>query len=634
MRSNVTYKALGPLLAGEGSRAFLGIAVTDKDTARPIVLIWLPPEVAEDNNQVAKIHQETQRAVLLEHPNIIRVHGLAAMDEGVARIVEFADGESLRKILEVCGPLPLPFAALVAAEAATGLHYAHLAGNDDGSALVHGDIRPETLMICFSGFTKVSGFGALSVAPRELGGKRVPHRRLYSAPEQVVGGRASATVQTDVYLLGLTLYECLTGEKPFANEANVDQAVVNKPLSLEGREEIPTEVRALVEAATAKSVASRPGSPLEFREALEAAVGPLPSHEEFAQYLAARFPEDDPTRAARRQILDSGMADYRRKVWEPGAQTSGLHLIPPTPEGGQRARSAPPAPAPAPAAKSVPPSAPAPAARPAASAPKPQPKSKAPEPAPRRSAPAPRAALAPERRSSTELPAINDSGAPQRSQRSMIPIIIASSVGAAVLTGLVMAFFLGHPAQPAVPVATPPPQAPAPSAPSAASPPEKSTAAATEGNAPATHTNPVKPAAFKTDAAPVLQLTTIPALNVLIDKKPVGRTPLTVPLTSGRHVMDLSDPQLGIHVRRTFTMPRTGKEVESFAVNKAYVSVDIPAGSTLYLDNKKLGTSSVKDYQTWEGNHHLLVTIGTAKWQQRFDVGANEHMTYKVEATH
>src|SRR6185295_4240618 len=98
----------------------------------------------------------------LEHPNITRVFGLASLDEGLARIVEFADGESLRRVLEVAHRLPSHFAALLTAEAATGAHFAHVAGNDDGTPLVHGDLRPETVMVTYGGITKVAGYGALS----------------------------------------------------------------------------------------------------------------------------------------------------------------------------------------------------------------------------------------------------------------------------------------------------------------------------------------------------------------------------------------------------------------------------------------------------------------------------------------
>src|SRR4051812_18908163 len=102
----VRYQALAPLMSGEGSRAFLGLEISDENKARPVVLIWAPDEAAKDGDLHSKLSRETARASFLEHPNIIRVFGLASLDEGMARVVEYANGEPLRKILEELKTLP------------------------------------------------------------------------------------------------------------------------------------------------------------------------------------------------------------------------------------------------------------------------------------------------------------------------------------------------------------------------------------------------------------------------------------------------------------------------------------------------------------------------------------------------
>lgn len=312
----VRYQALGPLLSGEGSRAFLGLEITEDNKARPIVLIWAPEATSTDPELTSRLARETARAAKLQHPNIIRVFGLAQVDEGIARVVEFADGESLRKVLDVAGTLPPEFAAFVAAEAAAGVHFAHLTGNVDGTPLVHGDLRPETVMVSFSGVCKVAGYGALSVAPKEMGGNRVKGRRVHCAPEQVLGGRETATKETDVYLLGLILYECLTGMVPFGEEADFDQAVVSQPLRLLNFDAIPIKLVDVIGRATAKRAQDRFPTALAFREALEHAMGGLPTAEEFAHYLTQFFPPNDEARAARRREIDAGIADHMRKAWE------------------------------------------------------------------------------------------------------------------------------------------------------------------------------------------------------------------------------------------------------------------------------------------------------------------------------
>ncbi len=311
--SSVRYQSLGPLLAGEGSRAFLGLALEDGAPPRPVVLIWAPQEIAQNPEMTARLTRETSRALVFEHPNILRVHGLAVQDGGVARVTEFADGEPLRRLLEAHPRLPPQFAALVVADAAMGLHYAHVAGNDDGTPLVHGDIRPETLMLSFGGVTKVTGYGALGVAPREKDGKRVKNRRKYSAPEQLLGGREAVNVQSDVFLLGLVLHESLSGKMPFKETADPDKAVLNRSLP-PLPQDVPLKIDAVVRKATTKRAYDRYPSALAFREALVEAVGTLPTHAQFAEFMAKYFPPENEARSARRRVIETGIAEVMQKA--------------------------------------------------------------------------------------------------------------------------------------------------------------------------------------------------------------------------------------------------------------------------------------------------------------------------------
>src|SRR5687767_9198986 len=131
--SKLRYQALGPLLAGEGSRAFLGLEISGDNQARPVVLVWVPEELMKDPELALRLEKATALAASLDHPNVVRVHGLATLDEGTARVVDFVDGESLRRILEVAHKLPARYAAKIVADACIGVNYAHVAGNDDGT---------------------------------------------------------------------------------------------------------------------------------------------------------------------------------------------------------------------------------------------------------------------------------------------------------------------------------------------------------------------------------------------------------------------------------------------------------------------------------------------------------------------
>ena len=304
----IRYVALGPLLSEEGSRAFLGLRLLD-GAASPCALVWVPEHVLGEPEQIEQLRKETARAAALQHPNIVQVYGLVELDEGLARAVEFADGESLRRLLKVATRLPNGLAARVVIDAALGVQYAHLSGNEDGTPLVHGDVRPETLLVSYSGVTKVSGYGALTVAPKELGGRRVIGRRRHCAPEQILGGRGAVSQQTDVYLLGALLFELLTGEVPFQGEKDFDKAVVTKQPPLLDSPLVPKGLRPVIGKAMAKKGSLRFPTVQAFCAAVEEATGGIAERAEVADFLERSFKDDD-SRLTRRMAIEHGIQEW------------------------------------------------------------------------------------------------------------------------------------------------------------------------------------------------------------------------------------------------------------------------------------------------------------------------------------
>ncbi|RKH34652.1 PEGA domain-containing protein [Corallococcus praedator] len=700
--SSPRYQSLGPLLAGEGSRAFLGLALEDGATPRPVVLIWAPPEIAQNPELVARLEKETNRALVFEHPNILRVHGLEKLDGGLARVTEFADGEPLRRVLEVHPRMSPAFAALVVADAAMGLHYAHVAGNDDGSPLVHGDIRPETLMVSFSGFTKVTGYGALSVAPRERGGKRVKNRRAYTSPEQLLGGREAVNVQSDVFLLGLTLHECLTGKMPFKESADPDKAVLNRALP-PMPPDVPLKLDAVVRRATTKRALERYPSALAFREAVVEAIGKLPTHESFAEHLAKLFPPESDARAARRKTIELGIADALAKAGMPApqiaevlAQGAGLaepvkNLVPEvnsapastgaasTAASGAQATSTGAVAASSSAASSgaasvhganagaqaaashnakadTQASASSPPANAQASTASPQAQGanagaqgSASTPGAHASAqagaqgaastqgahasaqagaqgtqaqtPAHGAASTPDARPAGPIfggaasPTTQVSAPAQKSSRAWIPYVVGGlaltlGAGAVVIqrqlqgTMTVETFDAGIPAVVAAPFD-----------------------AGVEDAG-------VEDAGI-VDAGPVmgmLDLTVEPRVEVTLNSTTtlLGRTPLSVPLPPGRHLLTFTNGALGISVSRTVTVAATGRSAFQFFLNKAFINVRGPAGANVTIDGKPAGTVPVEELDVYEGYHRLLVTVGPSRWQKTFTIEPGQRVNFDV----
>ncbi len=574
-----TYRTAGPLLAGTRSSAMLGLEEHEA-SARPVVLVWAPPEIPRDEDRFGQLQRDTRRAATLEHPHIVKVHGLATLEQGLARIVEYVDGESLRDVLEHTGKLPPGIAGRIALDCALGVHYAHVAGNDDGTPLVHGDLRPETVMLAFSGRAKVGGYGALAVAPKEATGQRVVNRRRYCAPEQIIGGRAAQTPQTDVFLLGLVLYECLTGRMPWDKEADFDQAVMTSPLPLDG---LSPPIQELLRKATAKRASDRYKTALAFRDAVDQVLAPLSTPAQLSELLEHHFPAQDSPRAARKQVLEAALAAHARDWASQPPKTSESPTIPI-------------------------------AAR--------------------------------------ELAELES---PRFDWRAKMPLVF----GVAVAGALAGAFwFQTRNAVPRPMLVVPPGQAqnarstssltrPAGAGPGAAAPAAAPAVAVAPSPAavpspsavptpPPAASSPLKTAA--PDARPRsdflttgLDLITDPPVEIALDKKPFGRTPLVIPATPGKHVLTLTDPSKGINQSRVVMVKQDGVTSVRLTVGRGTLSVRAPQGARVIVDGRMVGSSPVEDLHLFEGSHHLKVTLGDATWQQSFVLRPEQSLRYDVE---
>ena len=606
--SSIRYQVLGPLQAGEASRAVLGLAITPDQKARPVVIVWVPESAEKDPTLLDKIRRETEHAAQLDHPHIVTVIGFATLPEGHARVVEFADGEPLRKILDVAKKLPLRIALRVILDACTGVHYAHVAGNDDGSALVHGDVRPETVLISFGGVTKVTGYGALAFAPREVPGQRVKGRRVHSAPEQVIGGRQAHTVQTDVYLLGLSFYECLTGVVPWADQGDFfDHAVLTLPLPPAPPGDVPPELEAIIQRACAKKAMDRFATPLELRDAIEAAAGSdVASADELAAYLDTLFPQSHDVRAARRHTIDAGIADFVRRQWadqdrRETVQTMRAVQVPPV--------AAPPAPA------AAPPQAPAPAVSAAPTTP----------------APAPTAKPKPQAAAWTEP----DDDEPRRDDGSPLPWVLLLAAFIAVIAG----WWAWKKANEPIPGIDKPTRPTPVVVIDAGAPPEvvaKAPEAVDAGELAVVDAG--APAEVVTTPAPPpapseleVSLDSNPPVDVLLDGKLLGRTPWTGRFPPGRRVFTLQNKELLLSTARAITL--TNEPVsQRYTFEKGFVAVKAPEGAAIFIDGTRVGTAPIRgEIPVYEGSHRITVNIGQSKWSEPFNLYGGQRVSFNVE---
>lgn len=241
-------------LIGEGgvARVYRG---TDTTLDRRVAIKILRPELSDQPDVVARFRREAHAAAKLNHPNIVQIYD-TGVDEGRYYIVmEYLPEMNLKEVIKRYAPLPLDKVVEVAIACCEALAYAHRQG------IIHRDVKPHNVLFTDDGRAKLSDFGiaaALGEAGLTPDGKVLGSAH-YMAPEQAQG--AEAGPQSDIYSLGVTLYEALTGRTPFDGETPADIAAQHlreappSPRSL--NPDIPPAAEYIITKAMAREPARR-----------------------------------------------------------------------------------------------------------------------------------------------------------------------------------------------------------------------------------------------------------------------------------------------------------------------------------------------------------------------------------------
>jgi serine/threonine-protein kinase len=223
-------------LIGSGGMAEVYLA-RDRQLDRDVALKRLRQQFAEDEEVVARFEREAKSAASLSHPNIVCVYDRSEAEDGTHYIVmEYVSGGNLKERIREKGTLPPEEAIEVALQVARGLKVAH-----DGG-IVHRDVKPQNVLLTASGEAKVADFGiarAVAAATVTKSGFVVGTAH-YLSPEQALGH--IATPRSDLYSLGLILYEMLTGVVP--HDAETQVGILMKHIS--GRPLPPGDVNPVV----------------------------------------------------------------------------------------------------------------------------------------------------------------------------------------------------------------------------------------------------------------------------------------------------------------------------------------------------------------------------------------------------
>jgi eukaryotic-like serine/threonine-protein kinase len=204
------------VIESEIGRGAMGIVFKAKDTVleRTVAVKTVNMALEKDHadKYEARFYQEARAAGGLNHPNIVTVYDAGKAGDVVYMAMEYIQGVELRTLFVEGQPMGLPQALSIAAQVAEGLGYAHQQG------VVHRDIKPANIMVVADGPVKITDFGIarmrasadLTQTGVMLGSPK------YMSPEQVIGKRADQ--RSDIFSLGVILYEMLTGASPFAGE--------------------------------------------------------------------------------------------------------------------------------------------------------------------------------------------------------------------------------------------------------------------------------------------------------------------------------------------------------------------------------------------------------------------------------
>ncbi|HSQ75897.1 MAG TPA: protein kinase, partial [Bacteroidota bacterium] len=263
------YNILSKL--GQGG---MGVVYKAEDTRlkRTVALKFLPPEFTQDQAARERFFHEAQAASALEHPSICSVHELGEQDGLTFLVMGFYEGETLRQKIDR-GPMPIETVLDIATQIARGLSRAHEAG------IVHRDIKPANLIVTTRGEVKILDFGLAKLAGRTLLTRTgsTLGTAAYMSPEQARG--ESVDHRTDIWSLGVVLYEMIGGRRPFASD--YEQALIYQIMNTEPepltkvRPETSDGLAQIVGHALAKQPAERYQTMEEFRVDLAAVADGL-----------------------------------------------------------------------------------------------------------------------------------------------------------------------------------------------------------------------------------------------------------------------------------------------------------------------------------------------------------------------
>jgi tRNA A-37 threonylcarbamoyl transferase component Bud32 len=250
------YRIVGRLGRGGMGEVY---RADDLKLAQPVALKFLPPEVDRDPARLMQLHNEVRMARQVSHPNVCRVYDIDEVEGHTFLSMEFVDGEELASLLRRIGRFSIERALELSRQICAGLAAAHERG------VIHRDLKPANVMLDGTGKVRITDFGLAGVTGESIRAGTPA----YMAPEQLAGG--DVTAQSDIYALGLVLYELFTGQRAIEAK-NVAELVRKREAGVVAPSEVVRELDPAIDRAILRCLerdpADRPSSALGVAAAL------------------------------------------------------------------------------------------------------------------------------------------------------------------------------------------------------------------------------------------------------------------------------------------------------------------------------------------------------------------------------
>ncbi len=289
------YRIVGPVGRGGMGEVY---RADDLKLGQSVALKFLPEELEHDEGRLERFFNEVRTARQVTHPNVCRVYDVGDIEGKHFLSMEFVDGEDLASLLRRIGRLPEDRAVQVARQMCAGLAAAHAQG------ILHRDLKPGNVMIDGRGNVRITDFGLAGLAEEIGEGERRAGTPAYQAPEQLTGKDVST--RSDIYSLGLVLYELFTGKQAFEATSRAELEKLHLTSSLATPSSLVGSLDPTVERAILRCLETDPhGRP------------------DSALKVSAALPGGDPLAAA----LAAGETPSPEMVAAAGEE-GGLHAVP------------------------------------------------------------------------------------------------------------------------------------------------------------------------------------------------------------------------------------------------------------------------------------------------------------------